>query len=213
LPQLPPPAGSVPRRSTWAGVAFACIVTFALGLTVLLFGGMPGDTALLDAALESRTPALVDASLLAARIGMFDVMAAMVTALVAVLALTRHYRAAAIAAIANLGSYLLNNLLKWATARPRPDGWEPLADHSSWAFPSGHAMSAATLAATAVLLTWHTRARIPVLVLGTAFTLWAGGSRVVMGVHYPSDVLAGILLGPAVAAGTWLLLVRDADSR
>lgn len=68
-------------------------------------------------------------------------------------------------------------------------------------FPSGHAMGSATLAAAVVMLLWRTRWRWPALVLGVCFAVWVGASRVYLGVHYPSDILAGW-----TAALTWTCL-------
>ena len=123
--------------------------------------------------------------------------------LVLVLALRRHPRSATFAAIALVGSALANVAAKHLFARARPALWVSLSPESTYSFPSGHAMGSATLAAVLACLAWDTRWRWPVIALGALFTLGVGLSRMYLGVHYPSDVLAGWS-----AAIAWTLGVR-----
>jgi undecaprenyl-diphosphatase len=58
-------------------------------------------------------------------------------------------------------------------------------------FPSGHAMASMALAVALIVLLWPTRWRYPMLLGGIFFTIMVGLSRIYLGVHYPSDVLAG----------------------
>lgn len=111
--------------------------------------------------------------------------------LVAALALRRHAREAVFAVFALGGSALLNMGAKLWFARARPTLWESIAPESTYSFPSGHAMGSATLACVLVALAWNTRWRWPTLWLSGAFVLGVGLSRVYLGVHYPSDILAG----------------------
>jgi undecaprenyl-diphosphatase len=104
------------------------------------------------------------------------------------------------------GSSLLNQVVKMTVDRARPALLDPVARASGTSFPSGHAQ-AAVVAAAVLLLVF-----LPVLrgvwrpVALTAASLWVlavGFSRVALGVHYVSDVLAGYILGAAwVAAMT-----------
>jgi undecaprenyl-diphosphatase len=123
--------------------------------------------------------------------------------LVLALALRRHPRSATFAAVALAGSALANLLVKNLFARARPALWLSLAPETTYSFPSGHAMGSATLAAVLACLAWDTRWRWPVIALGALFALGVGLSRVYLGVHYPSDVLAGWS-----AAIAWTLGVR-----
>jgi undecaprenyl-diphosphatase len=109
-------------------------------------------------------------------------------------------------------------LLAWASSeiskalygRPRPD----LVPHGMYAysgsFPSGHStLSAATFLTLAVLIaSLEPRRRTKALVYGLAVTILAavGASRVYLGVHYPSDVLAGWCLGATWALTAWMAL-------
>lgn len=67
-------------------------------------------------------------------------------------------------------------------------------------------MSSMTLVAALVFLTWNTRWRWRVLILGSLFVLAIGWTRLYLGVHYPSDVLAGWTASVAWAVGVNLLL-------
>ena len=112
-------------------------------------------------------------------------------ALVLLLTVLRRYREATFAAIALGGSALLNLAAKPAFARTRPSLWDSIAPELNYSFPSGHAMGSMTLACVLVLLAWRTRWRWPVLVVMVPFVSLVGLSRVYLGVHYPSDILAG----------------------
>lgn len=123
--------------------------------------------------------------------------------LVIVLALRGHPRSAVFAAVATGGSGLLNMAAKHALQRARPDLWLSPAPELTYSFPSGHAMASATLACVLACLAWNTRWRVPAIAAGAIFVLAVGVSRVYLGVHYPSDVLAGW-----TAAIAWTLGVR-----
>ena len=126
------------------------------------------------------------------------------------LMLARRYRAALFASVAVPGGILLSTLMKMGFDRPRPD----LVPHDSLvytaSFPSGHAMmSAVTYLTLAALLTRvHPELRLKayILVLAILLTLLVGVSRVYLGVHWPTDVLAGWTAGAAWAALCWLVM-------
>ena len=139
------------------------------------------------------------------RIGYQGVVAIDVLLVLALLAI-RRWREATFAAVAFLGSALLNLGAKQFFQRHRPTLWESISPEDSFSFPSGHAMGSMTLAATAVLLAWPTRWRWPMLVLMAVFTLLVGYSRVHLGVHFPSDILAGWMAGAAWVVSAYLAL-------
>lgn len=107
------------------------------------------------------------------------------------------------------GGGLLNDLLKIGYARPRPDLVAHLVEVSSASFPSGHAMnSAVTYLTLGVLLARAVPDRslkIFVLWVGVLLTLIVGFSRVYLGVHWPTDVLAGWAVGSAWAGLCWIV--------
>ncbi|MBS0226388.1 MAG: phosphatase PAP2 family protein [Proteobacteria bacterium] len=112
-------------------------------------------------------------------------------ALVAALWFRQRRRDALFAAIAFVGSSLINIAAKHYYGRVRPSLWQSLAPETTFSFPSGHAMGSMTLAAVVVLLVWRTRWRWPAAVISLLFVLAVGASRPYLGVHYPSDILAG----------------------
>lgn len=108
-----------------------------------------------------------------------------------------------------LGGTLLSTLLKGAFSRPRPDVI-PHGDFvTSASFPSGHAMMSAIVYLTlGVLLARLANARAQKLyIMGAALFLSGivGLSRVYLGVHWPTDVLAGWVAGAAWAMGGWMV--------
>jgi len=129
--------------------------------------------------------------------------------LVAALAARHRLRDAGFAVAALGGSLLLDRALKLVLARTRPTLWIPSEVQHSFSFPSAHAMACATLAVVVTALAWRGRWRWPVFVLSTAFALVVGASRVYIGVHYPSDVLAGWCAGMTWAMAMHLLVFRS----
>ncbi|WP_081974640.1 phosphatase PAP2 family protein [Novilysobacter arseniciresistens] len=128
--------------------------------------------------------------------------------LVVALLLWRRLPEATFAAIALAGSALLNVGTKLLFARERPSLWESIAPEVTYSFPSGHAMGSATLAWVLVLLAWRTRWRWPVLLLVAPFVVLVGFSRVYLGVHYPSDILAGWAAASVWAAASYFAVFR-----
>ncbi|MDH5821615.1 phosphatase PAP2 family protein [Luteimonas sp. RD2P54] len=129
-------------------------------------------------------------------------------ALVLALLALRHYRAGIFAAIALGGAGLLNLAAKQAFARERPTLWESIAPEQTYSFPSGHAMGSAALALTLVLLAWPTRWRWPVFAAMAVFVPMVGLSRIYLGVHYPSDIVAGWAAASIWVVGVYLMTFR-----
>ena len=105
--------------------------------------------------------------------------------------------------------------LKWTVGRPRPMLWPRLVVQTDASFPSGHALAAATFYP---LLAWQASRLLPrwtrlwctSAILGSA---WLGVGRLYLGVHWPSDVLAGWALGSIQAClGQRLLEQKHAGS-
>ena len=164
------------------------------------------DDPLLRWAEASASPALDQAMLLASQLGYAWGVVPLAGLGFAGLLATGHVRRAVYFGLAVGGSALLNLVAKAVFVRERPSLWLSVAPEHSYSFPSGHAMGAMSLAAAIILLLWFTRWRWPALVLGLGFTVWVGASRVYLGVHYPSDILAGWTAALAWVSAVYLLV-------
>ncbi len=100
------------------------------------------------------------------------------------------------------GAALLNTLLKKIFQRERP-ALHRLAEETGYSFPSGHSMAAFALYGVLAYLLWRhigsKKGRLALISLAALLALSIGLSRIYLGVHYPSDVLAGYL-----ASTVWL---------
>jgi undecaprenyl-diphosphatase len=119
------------------------------------------------------------------------------------LVLTSHKYSAMLLLASAAGGILLNGVLKLGFNRPRPAIFLPEVHTVSSSFPSGHAMSAAIVYSTVAYLAarLHKRRWARFLVMAGAFMIIAliSLSRLYLGVHYPSDVVAGVAIGLAWA--------------
>lgn len=94
-------------------------------------------------------------------------------------------------AVAMVGAGTLNKGAKMFFRRDRPDLWLSPSPEHTYSFPSGHSMGSMAFVAALAVLAWPTRWRWWAIVLGGVFTGLVGFSRVYLGVHFPSDVVAG----------------------
>jgi undecaprenyl-diphosphatase len=107
------------------------------------------------------------------------------------------------------GGQIVSTLLKLGVDRPRPDLVPHLMLETSSSFPSGHAMMSAvtylTLGALLARISPQRRLKIFFLAVAVLLTLLVGLSRIYLGVHWPSDVLAGWCAGFVWAMACWLI--------
>lgn len=118
----------------------------------------------------------------------------------------KRWRSLTYLAFTLLGNIAINRTAKMFFHRERPSLWEALSARLDYAFPSGHAMSSMVLIAVLVIITWGSRWCWWVLVAGGAFVVTIGWTRLYLGVHFPSDILAGWMLSLAWAVGVSLLI-------
>ncbi|WP_224549698.1 phosphatase PAP2 family protein [Mesorhizobium sp. CA16] len=141
-------------------------------------------------------------------LGSTAVLVLITTATILYLLLIRRPSTALFMFAAVAGGQVLSSLLKFEVDRPRPDLVSHLVSETSLSFPSGHAMLSAvtylTLGSLAARFLPDRRTKVFVLCLAVLTTVLVGASRIYLGVHWPSDVLAGWCAGFAWAMLCWL---------
>lgn len=140
-------------------------------------------------------------------LGGTTVLALITLLAIAYLLIDRKPAAAVLVAVAIGGGTLVSTVLKALIGRTRPDVVAHLVEVQTASFPSGHAMMSAVTYLTlgALLARVEPQRELKAYFLGVAMilTLLIGLSRVYLGVHYPTDVLAGWSLGAAWAILCW----------
>jgi membrane-associated phospholipid phosphatase len=110
---------------------------------------------------------------------------------------------------ATIGALLISLGLKLVFLRPRPQLWTHLVIESDFSFPSGHATITMAFALSIIFLAWPTKWRWPVIIVGAIAVILVGISRLYLGVHFPTDVLAGWLVSAMWVRCIWWLLHTD----
>jgi len=209
------------RTEPWIFVVALVVVLGIWGFAEITDEVMEGDTATFDQSIlrSLRDPAdhkkiigpgwLLTVVRDITALGSGLVMLLVIGSTTGFLLLVRRYQTVVFLLIATVGATLLNVAMKHLIGRPRPEIVPHLTDVSSASFPSGHAaMSAAVyLTIGAILAQSVKRRRLKLYFVGLAIILtgMVGLSRVVLGVHYPSDVLAGWSSGLVWALLCWLV--------
>lgn len=170
----------------------------------------PFDAPILNSLHALATPTLDSFYLLITGLGYLRGVVPFDVVFLMALVLRRRFRDSLFFGIAVIGSAVLNIAAKTYFARMRPDLWLSIKPETTYSFPSGHAMGSTTLGMAVILLCWPTRWRWPVMIASLAFVLLVGVSRVYLGVHYPSDILAGWTAAIAWTVGMYLLVDRNA---
>jgi membrane-associated phospholipid phosphatase len=132
------------------------------------------------------------------------------SALVLYLLARRRSAQALFVLLSMVGAWLLNDAAKAFYGRERPALWNSATRQMWFGFPSGHAMSSMALGTVLTILAWNTRFRWPVLALSVLFVVAVSASRLYLGVHYPSDVVAAWLASLAWVLGLRLVLLPRA---
>lgn len=104
------------------------------------------------------------------------------------------WRASLFASFSIGGLLLVNSILKVFYQRERPELWDLLVNEATYSFPSGHSALSFGLALIVCILLWHSRWRWFSLGVAIVYVVAIGFTRLYLGVHYPTDVLAGWLL-------------------
>ncbi len=141
-------------------------------------------------------------------LGSNAILLLMVVSVLAYLLIEKKPAAALLVLAASGGGTIIANLLKAGFQRPRPDLVPHLVDVTNYSFPSGHAMMSTitylTLGAMMASVHKNPRTKIFAIALGVLLSLVTGFSRVYLGVHWPTDVMAGWCVGAAWAMICWL---------
>lgn len=189
------------RRRLGLPAALAWVTFGTMGTLVLRSGQAPFDDPLLLALHRHATPALDGLAVFLTIVGNTGPMIVASVLTAGALAWAGRRRAAWLFAAGVGGSMLLTQAIKYAVQRPRPALWASLRPEHTFSFPSGHAMDTAALAAALFFITPPARRKW--WLVAPLFALAVGAARMYLGVHYPSDVLAGW----SSAVG-WVLLVQ-----
>jgi membrane-associated phospholipid phosphatase len=140
------------------------------------------------------------------KFGSFKIVSFAIAAIALLLFFRKRWRSLVYLLVTVSGSAIINRTAKLLMHRVRPDLWTSPTPELDYAFPSGHAMTSMTLVAALVILTWGSVWCWLVLILGSAFVVAIAWTRLYLGVHFPSDILAGWMVSLAWAIGVGLLV-------
>jgi undecaprenyl-diphosphatase len=164
------------------------------------------DATVLRAIAQVRRPWLNGIAMDLTALGSPVLVALFTVALGSLLLARADRRGAGVLLVSSFASVLLTSATKAVFERPRPEVVPRLVEVVGLSYPSGHSLASAAVYLTAAFVLARHLSSLPERLAGLAFTagivLLVGASRVYLGVHYPSNVFGGILLGTA-----WALLM------
>ncbi|MEE4025611.1 phosphatase PAP2 family protein [Gordonia sp. PKS22-38] len=175
----------------------------------MLLDPNPMDRSITDAVIDHRSPFATDLAQIITATGNTLVLAVLATLVVISLAV-RGWRAEAVmVGVGSILGYAVMVSLKQLFGRPRPPVSDRLLDIETYSFPSGHAMMSMVVFGLIAVAAHRTsswvRAHPVVLVLAPLWSIAIGCTRVYLGVHWATDVIAGWVIGAVwVALCAWL---------
>ncbi len=203
------------------------LIGFSAALLALIFVQLgsevvEGDTRIFDMlllrgaqALRISYPWIIEVMRDVSGLGSTSVLISFTACAVGYLALISERTTAALVATSVITGSVVVSVFKTNFGRLRPDSFYAEFSVSGWSFPSGHASMSAIVFLTVGTLIACTRSRVAesiyILTTATLLTLFVGLSRVLLGVHWATDVLGGWAFGAAWAIA-WLLLSQQINS-
>lgn len=197
-------ADTAASTRSWSAAALASglVVLAALAVWAALTGTGPAevDAGALNNAVEVRTPGLTDAAILITTVGSTVAMAVLAVVVGAVLwARGRPVDAAFLLLTMATASLVFRGIKIWLD-RPRPPVATRLVPETNESLPSGHATMSLVVIGTLVVIFWAgraTRSRVLMVLVAAAWVAMVGATRIYLGVHWFSDVVAGWAVGAA----------------
>jgi membrane-associated phospholipid phosphatase len=190
----------------FVGVVLPMIGIEQIAIVIWRQGSFTWDQAILLAIHRTSQPILDRIALTITPFGVFYGVFPIATGIGVLLLYQRRWRSLTYWLVSLLGSALINCSAKVWLHRARPSFWETLTPHTDFSFPSGHAMSSMSLVASLVILTWGSRWCAWMIGFGSVFVVTIAWTRLYLGVHFPSDILAGWMISLAWAIGVSLII-------
>lgn len=167
--------------------------------------GFPWEKSLLLSIHHASNPTLDFLATKLTGLGTYWGVAPVLVMLLLVFALKKYWYGFIYLLLTMAGGWSISYNLKILFHRTRPQLWDlfyPLP--RDFSFPSGHALFSSLLVISLLILSWQTRWFLTVLLIGIPFLVVIAWTRLDLGVHFPSDILAAWLLAIA-----WSLLVHS----
>ncbi|WP_158231765.1 MULTISPECIES: phosphatase PAP2 family protein [Sporosarcina] len=160
------------------------------------------DEPIIDFVQSAESPGLTSIMKLFTTIGSTTSVVLLAILTLGVLLWKKHRAQAVLFAIVLAGTGILNQVLKFIFKRERPD-FNRLIDIGGYSFPSGHTMMAFSLYTILAYILWrnvkNTGGQVVIIILAAMMIVMIAVSRIYLGVHFPSDIVGGVL-----ASSVWL---------
>lgn len=190
-----------------------CMIIFLI-IGFMVMGKSEGilfDYAILEYLHQKTNPTLLKVMKLISFIGSYLFITPLMTAIIIFNFIKKNYYISKLLILSTLGTWILNYILKQIFQRIRPIDFF-IVDQSGFSYPSGHTMVATTFYLTKVfLLTRNIRdesKKIFYYLIAFIFIFLMALSRLYLGVHWPTDVIGGFLIG-YVLYNTYIFLIRE----
>ncbi|MBD2197389.1 MULTISPECIES: phosphatase PAP2 family protein [Calothrix] len=168
--------------------------------------GFPWDIPILLSIHSQARPQLDVVAVILTRFGSAWTVLPIMSAIAIVLWRRKLWRSLAYLLTTGIGSIIINRTAKALMHRVRPQLWLSSAPEFDYAFPSGHAMTSMTLVMILLILAINHPRRWLMLLFGSFYVVAIAWTRLYLGVHFPSDILAGWMVAIAWAIGVSLII-------
>lgn len=218
MPRLPRPAhpGRLAVEVVFAAVAIKLVALLALGIRLDLGLGLI-DLAAVRLVQDGATSVLTDVMRAVSDVAGTDTLLLVTVGVSLGLIARRHWHGAAALILSVLATQAVCAVLKPLIERDRPPEGEALIHAGGYSFPSAHSASSVAVYGILALIAAHELrgrgGRPYVIAAGLAICAGVGLSRIYLGAHYPSDVLAGWLVGALIAVGSWRVALAMRELR